>query len=144
MVSFFKIINYWVFVLQPSISSLLQSATAYFTTKSDGVLLQSVISVITKCDRCYKVRQFYYKVRRLLQSATEHTYTLSTVYIEPKSIPHRPHIYPLPFLTAQLHLSGVPSLDAKHPACIYSASLFARTGARATSCFRMFTYRSFS
>ena len=41
-------------VLRPSISSLLQSAT----------------SVITKCDRYYKVWQFYYKVRRLLQSAT--------------------------------------------------------------------------
>ena len=97
-----KIINYFVFVLRPSISGLLQSATAYFTTKSNGLLLQSVISVITKCDRDYKVRQFYYKVRRLLESATERTYTLSTVYIaELTSIPHRPHIYPLPFLTAR-------------------------------------------
>ena len=58
----------------PSISSLLQSATAFFVTKCDGLLLQSataflllsVTSVITKCDR-------YYKVRRLLQSATVHT-----------------------------------------------------------------------
>ena len=41
-------------VLQPSISSLLQSAT----------------SVITKCDRYYKVWQFYYIVRQVLQSAT--------------------------------------------------------------------------
>ena len=42
-------------------------------------------------------------MRRLLESATEHTNTLSTVYIaEPTSIPHRPHICPLPFLTAQL------------------------------------------
>ena len=34
---------------------LLQSATA--------LLLQSAASVITKCDRCYKVRESYYKVR---------------------------------------------------------------------------------
>ena len=34
---------------------LLQSATA--------ILLQRTTSVITKCDRYYKVRQFYYKVR---------------------------------------------------------------------------------
>ena len=59
---------------------LLQSATAFFTTKCDGLLLQSATafllqsatSVVTKCDRYYKVRQFYYKVRRLLQSATVH------------------------------------------------------------------------
>ena len=52
---------------------LLQSATAFFITKCDGLLLQSATafllqsatSVITKCDR-------YYKVRRLLQSATVH------------------------------------------------------------------------
>ena len=60
---------------------LLQSATAFFITKCDGLLLQSATafllqsatSVITKCDRCYKVWQFYYKVRRLLQSATVHS-----------------------------------------------------------------------
>ena len=67
-------------VLRPSISSLLQSATSvitkcdsFFITKCDGLLLQSATafllqsatSVITKCDR-------YYKVRRLLQSATVH------------------------------------------------------------------------
>ena len=53
---------------------LLQSATAFFITKCDNlllqsataILLQSVTSVITKCDR-------YYKVWRLLQSATEQT-----------------------------------------------------------------------
>ena len=38
-----------------------------------AILLQSVTSVITKCDRYYKVRQFYYKVRQVLQSATEQT-----------------------------------------------------------------------
>ena len=48
-----------------------------------AILLQSVTSVITKCDRYYKVRQFYYKVRQVLQSAmiitkcaTEHTIIL--------------------------------------------------------------------
>ena len=48
---------------------LLQSATAFFITKCDGLLLQSATvfllqsatSVITKCDRYYKVQQFYYK-----------------------------------------------------------------------------------
>ena len=42
--------------------ALLQSATAF--------LLQSATSVVTKCDRYYKVWQFYYKVRQVLQSAT--------------------------------------------------------------------------
>ena len=39
---------------------LLQTATAYFITKGDGLLLQSATA-------------FYYKVRQLIQSATEHT-----------------------------------------------------------------------
>ena len=44
---------YWVLlVLRPSISSLLQSTTAYFITKCDSLLLQSATI--------------------LLQSATEH------------------------------------------------------------------------
>ena len=55
---------------------LLQSETAYFITKCDNlllqsataILLQSTTSLITKCDRYYKVRQFYYKVRQVLQS----------------------------------------------------------------------------
>ena len=49
-------------VLRPSISSLLQSATAYFITKCDGLLLQSATillqsakgesaTIITNCDR---------------------------------------------------------------------------------------------
>ena len=42
---------YWVLVLRPYIASLLQSATAYFSTKCDGLLLQSAASVITKYDR---------------------------------------------------------------------------------------------
>ena len=57
---------------------LLQSATAFFMTKCDNLLLQSatafllqsVISVITKCDRYYKVRRFYYKVRRVWEMIT--------------------------------------------------------------------------
>ena len=58
-------------VLRPSISSLFESATAYFITKCDGPLLQSAtafliqsaISVISKWNR-------YDKVRKALQSAT--------------------------------------------------------------------------
>ena len=66
-------------VLRPSFSSLLQSATAFFITKWDGLLLQSATafllqsarSVITKCDKCYyKVRQVLQSVTILLQSAT--------------------------------------------------------------------------
>ena len=45
---------------------LLQSATAFFITKCDGLLLksatafllQSATSIITKCDDYYKVRQY--------------------------------------------------------------------------------------
>ena len=67
---------------------LLQSATAFFITKCDGLLLQSATafllqsttSVITKCDRYYKVWQFYYKVRQVLQSATIITKCDSTEY----------------------------------------------------------------
>ena len=48
---------------------LLQSAmVCYYKVRQ--VLLQSATSVITKCDRYYKVWQFYYKVRQVLQSAT--------------------------------------------------------------------------
>ena len=57
---------------------LLQSATASFITNCDNlllqsataILLQSMTSVIAKCDRYYKVRRFYYKVRQVLQSVT--------------------------------------------------------------------------
>ena len=57
---------------------LLQSVTAFFITKCDNlllqsataILLQSVTSVITKCERYYKVRRFYYEVRQVLQSVT--------------------------------------------------------------------------
>ena len=46
-------------VLRSFISSLLQSATAYFITKYYGLLLQSATIVITMCDRYYKVQQFW-------------------------------------------------------------------------------------
>ena len=45
-----------LFVLRPSISSSLQSATAHFITKCDSLLLQSAKSVITKCDRLQSAR----------------------------------------------------------------------------------------
>ena len=62
--------------VRPSISSLLQSATSVIL-KCDGLLLQSVtafitkcdLRVMTKCDRYYKVQQFYYKVWQVSQSA---------------------------------------------------------------------------
>ena len=70
---------------------LLQSATAFFITKCDGLLLQSATafllqsatSVIRKCDRYYKVWQFYYKVRQVLQSATIITKCDSTIGVWP-------------------------------------------------------------
>ena len=63
-------------VLQ-SAMELLQIATAYFITKCDGhllqiataFLLQSATRYITNCDRYYKVRWIYYKLRQVLQSA---------------------------------------------------------------------------
>ena len=74
--------DYWVYLSSDHLFQvyykvrqvLLQSATAFFITKCDGLLLQSATafllqsatSVVTKCDRYYKVWQFYYKV----QSAT--------------------------------------------------------------------------
>ena len=62
--------NYWVYLSSDHLFQvyykvrqvLLQSATAF--------LLQSATSVITKCNRYYKVWQCYYKVRQVLQSGT--------------------------------------------------------------------------
>ena len=56
---------------------LLQIATAQFIAKCDGLLLQiatafllqSATRFITNCDRYYKVRWIYYKLRQILQSA---------------------------------------------------------------------------
>ena len=56
---------------------LLQIATAQFIAKYDGLLLQiatdfllqSATWFITNCDRYYKVRWIYYKLRQVLQSA---------------------------------------------------------------------------
>ena len=56
---------------------LLQSATAF--------LLQSTTSVITKYNRYYKVWQFYYKVRRLLESTTVHKYTRLSDHLNKRS-----------------------------------------------------------
>ena len=41
--------------------------SAYFITKWDSFFIKCAASVITKCDRYYKVRQFYYNVRQVLQ-----------------------------------------------------------------------------
>ena len=56
---------------------LLQSVTASFVTKCDGLLLQSATAFllqsatgITKCDNFITKCDSYYKVRQLLQSAT--------------------------------------------------------------------------
>ena len=55
--------------IQSATSVTLQSATAYFITKGDGLLSQSATAFfITKCDKCY------YKGRELLQSATEQAF----------------------------------------------------------------------
>ena len=56
---------------------LLQIATLWFITKCDGLLLQiatpfllqSATWYITNCDRYYKVRWIYYRLRQVLQSA---------------------------------------------------------------------------
>ena len=72
-------------VLRPSISSLLQSATSV-TTKCDSFFYYKVRwSVITKCDSFFITKcDRYYKVRRLLQSATvprpAHFYKLDVSY----------------------------------------------------------------
>ena len=73
-------------VLRPCISSLLQSATSVLTkcdslfyykgrwsviSKCDSFFLESATSVFTKSDRYYEVRQFYFNVQQVLQSATE-------------------------------------------------------------------------
>ena len=71
-----------LFLLTKCDSLLLQSATA--------LLVQSATTVITKCDRYYKMWQFitkcdrytYYKVRRLLQSGTEQTITTNKCHFK--------------------------------------------------------------
>ena len=67
---------------------LLQIATGYFITKCDGqllqigtaFLLQSATRYITNCDRYYKVRWIYYKLRQVLQSAMIITNSDSTFF----------------------------------------------------------------
>ena len=84
--------SYWVYLSSDHLFQvyykvrqvLLQSAKAFFITKCDGLLLesatafllQSATSVITKCDR-------YYKVRQLLQSATVQTVQWALVSAPP-------------------------------------------------------------
>ena len=48
----FQLNRLWVYL---SSDHPFQSATAYFITKCDGLLLQSATTVLTKCDRYYKV-----------------------------------------------------------------------------------------
>ena len=57
---------------------ILQSATAF--------LLQSATSVITKCDNFITKCDRYYKVRRLLQSATVHVYAENNFVVMEREI----------------------------------------------------------
>ena len=65
--------NYWVYLSSDHLFQvyykvrqvLLQSATAFFITKYDGLLLQSATAFLLQ-----STMVCYYKVRRLLQSAT--------------------------------------------------------------------------
>ena len=76
------------YLIQRKFESLLQSATASFITKCDNlslqsetvILLQSVTSVITECDRYYKVRQ---------NKASSFQLRLVIVYKIPYSAVHR-------------------------------------------------------
>ena len=66
------ITGFTILVLQPSVSSLLQSATSVIT-KCDSFFYYKVRwSVITKCDSFFitKCDKCYYKVRQVLQSVT--------------------------------------------------------------------------
>ena len=51
-------------VFRPSISSLLQSATSVITQCDSLFYYKARWPVITKCDRYYKTRRFYYIVRK--------------------------------------------------------------------------------
>ena len=55
--------------------SLLQNVTggitkcdSYFITKYDRSLLQNATFIMRQCDIYYKMRQFYHKMRQLLQT----------------------------------------------------------------------------
>ena len=60
---------------------LLQSATAFFITKCDGLLLQSATG-ITKCDDYYKVRQYTPPPQKNPGSAPEFISFLATYVIQ--------------------------------------------------------------
>ena len=70
-----------------TLKKVLQIATAWFITKCDGqlsqiataFLLQTATRFITSCDRYYKVRWIYYKLRQVLQSAMIITNCDSTI-----------------------------------------------------------------
>ena len=49
-----------------------------FITKCARFFIAKYNSCITKCDSCYKLRRFYYKMRRLLQIATVHIDLVNT------------------------------------------------------------------
>ena len=66
--------NYWVYLSSDHLFQVYYKVRQLF-------LLQSATSVITKCDRYYKVWQFYYKVRQVLQSATIVTKCDSTLVV---------------------------------------------------------------
>ena len=50
---------------------LLQRAMVCYFKVRQLFFLQSATSVFTKCERYYEVRQFYFNVRQVLQSASE-------------------------------------------------------------------------
>ena len=51
-----KYSNHWSLMWTPLISKLLQSATAYFITKCDGLLLESATAFLLQCDKIVLLR----------------------------------------------------------------------------------------
>ena len=64
--------------LLPNATDIITKCDGYFITKCNRSLLQNASRfLIRKCDSCftkggsfYKLQQFYYKIRQLLQNAT--------------------------------------------------------------------------
>ena len=72
-------------------------------------LLQSATSVITKCDRYYKVRRFYYKVRQVIQSVT----IITKCYRHsPRCINGYIHL-PAIIMGVNLAMANIPSKDKR-------------------------------
>ena len=86
-------------VLRPSVSSLLQSATDFLLQSATAFLLQSATSVITKCDRYYKVRKFYFKVRQNIHPLTSVSLNLVVTSSHDCHFPGSTHRKNLNFLT---------------------------------------------